>query len=286
MNRLSTAKRAQIVSCLVEGMGINATTRITGVAKNTVLKLLLDLGEAVTEYQDAAFSNLRCRRIECDEIWSFCHNKARNVAPQNEGVLGFGDVWTWVAIDADTKLVPTWLVGERSAADAEYFIADLASRITNRIQLSADGLRLYINAVERAFGADIDYAVIHKVYASAPAQEGERMYSPAKIRSTEIREIQGNPDRKYISTSFVERQNLTMRMGMRRFPRLTNGFSKKLSNHMAAIAIHFAYYNLCRPHQSLNTPYPRTPAMAAGVESYIWSIEDLIGLLDTKKGSN
>lgn len=280
MNRLSTAKRALIVRCLVEGTGINATTRITGVAKNTVLKLLLDLGEAVSEYQDGAFTNLSSKRLECDEIWSFVHNKAKNISPAHEGIFGYGDVWTWTAIDSETKLVPSWLVGERTAADAELFIQDLASRLNNRIQLSTDGLRLYIDAAEHAFGADIDYAVVHKIYASESAKAGERTYSPAKCTGVEKKRIMGDPKMRLVSTSYVERQNLTMRMGMRRFTRLTNAFSKKIENHTAAVAIHFAYYNLCRPHMTLSKPYPKTPAMAVGVEDHVWSLEELVGLLE------
>jgi IS1 family transposase len=283
MNRLSNAGRARVVGCLVEGMSIRATVRITGVAKNTVTKLLVDLGAACSEYQDGIMQNLICERIEADEIWSFCHSKQRNVSPEHEGQFGYGDVWTWVALDADTKLVPCYLVGERTATDADVFINDLASRLNNRIQLSTDGLRLYINAVERAFGADIDYAVIHKLYASQPRKEGERTYSPAVCTGIEIREVQGKPDRKHISTSYVERQNLTMRMGMRRFTRLTNAFSKKVENLAAAVSLHFAFYNLCRPHKTLSKKYPTTPAMAAGIADHVWTLEELVGLLEASE---
>jgi IS1 family transposase len=285
MNRLSNAKRAQVVGCLVEGMGINATTRITGVAKNTVLKLLLDLGEACSEYQDGAFTNLNSKRFECDEIWSFCHNKDKNTAPEHEGVFGYGDVWTWVAIEAETKLVPTWLVGERGVTDAMIFIADLATRLKGRIQITTDGLRMYIDVIDSVFQGKVDYATLHKLYGK-DARDDETKYSPAKVNGTEKKVILGNPDMRKVSTSYVERQNLTMRMGMRRFTRLTNAFSKKIENHTAAVAIHFAYYNLCRPHQTLKNPYARTPAMAAGIEDHVWTLKELVGLLDKKVYSN
>ena len=240
MNRLSTEKRVQILTCLVEGNSIRATSRIAGVAKNTVVKLLVDAGKACSEYQDKTLRNLSCKRLQCDEIWSFCYAKQKNIP--NRGKFGYGDVWTWTAICADTKLIPSWFVGDRSAEIARFFIEDLASRLKHRVQLTTDGLKAYLEAVEGAFGADIDYAMLIKIYGSD--SEGEKRYSPAKIKGIEEKRIVGNPNRKHISTSYVERQNLTMRMSMRRFTRLTNGFSKKVENLAHAVSIHFMYYNL------------------------------------------
>jgi len=248
--RLSTEQRARIVGCLVEGMSIRATVRVTGAAKNTIVKLLVELGAACAEYQDGALVNLPCTRIECDEIWSFCHAKAKNVPAEHEGEFGYGDVWTWTAICADTKLVPSWLIGERGGADAEVFMRDLASRLTNRVQLTTDGHRAYLNAVEAAFGADIDYAMLHKIYGDANGKSDERRYSPAVCTGIDIRPVTGNPDLAKASTSYVERQNLTMRMGMRRFTRLTNGFSKKVENLAHAVSLHYMHYNFARPHKT------------------------------------
>ncbi len=281
MNRLSTERQAQVVNCLVEGMSIRATVRVTGVAKNTVVKLLADLGAACTEYQDAALSNLSCRRIECDEIWSFCYGKQKNVPDEHQGTFGYGDVGTWVAIDAETKLVPSWLVGERTLADAYAFIDDLRSRLKGRIQLTTDGLRLYVDVVDALTRDRVDYATLHKLYG---ATTDERIYSPARCQGTEKRVVMGEPNPLLISTSYVERQNLTMRMGMRRFTRLTNAFSKKVENHAYAVALHFLHYNFARPHQSLGKR--TTPAMAAGVASYPWSLTQVAGLLDGKVPSN
>ena len=277
MNRLPQAKRTQVVKALVEGNSIRATVRMTGVAKNTVTKLLLDLGQACSEYQDEKLRGLTCRKVQCDEIWAFCNAKAANVPAEHKGEFGFGDIWTWVALDADTKLVPTWLVGDRSTADATVFIQDLADRIVNRIQLTTDGHRPYLETVEGAFGSEIDYAMLIKLYGADPS--AEHRYSPPECTGAQPRRIQGNPDPRYVSTSYVERQNLTMRMGMRRFTRLTKGFSKKAENLAAAISLHFMHYNFARPHKSLATPYPRTPAMAAGVADHVWSVEDIVGLL-------
>lgn len=274
MNQLDTKRRAQVVAALVEGNSIRATVRMTGVAKGTILKLLADLGSACSEYQDRTLRNLPCRRIQADEVWSFCYAKAKNVPEELQGVEGIGDVWTWTALCADTKLVPSWYIGARSGEDAEVFIRDLASRLRNRIQLTTDGHRAYLEAVEGAFGADIDYAMLIKLY-STPPTGAESRYSPSECCGTRTQRVTGNPDERTISTSYVERQNLTMRMGMRRFTRLTNGFSKKLENLEHAVALHFMHYNFARVHQSLRV----TPAMEAGVSDHVWSIDEIVGLL-------
>lgn len=273
MNRLDNAKRVQVVRCLVEGNSIRATVRMTGVAKNTVVKLLVDLGAACAEYQDRHLQNLPCRRIQCDEIWSFVGAKQKNV-PEDKAEQ-WGDVWTWTAIDADTKLVPCWMVGQRGYESAVEFIGDLATRLKHRVQLTTDGHRPYLTAVENAFGADIDFAQLVKIYGT-PATEGPSRYSPGQCIGIMTNAVCGSPDPKHISTSYVERANLTMRMSMRRFTRLTNAFSKKIENHMAAIALHFMYYNFARIHQSLRV----TPAMAAGVTDRLWDVEDIVALLD------
>lgn len=283
MNRLSTEQRARIVGCLVEGMSIRATVRITGAAKNTVVKLLVDLGQACAEYQDAALTNLPCVRIECDEIWSFCYAKQKNVPEEHRGTFGYGDVWTWTAICADTKLVPSWLVGERTVSDAVVFMDDLRSRLRNRVQLTTDAHRPYLTAVEHAFGADVDYAMLLKIYGPSGGQGDERRYSPAVCTGIEKRPVVGNPEESKISTSYVERQNLTMRMGMRRFTRLTNGFSKKVENLAQAVSLHYMHYNFARPHKTLtkaNGGYPTTPAMAAGVAKHVWTLTEIAALLD------
>lgn len=274
MNKLTTEKRAQIVRCLVDGNSIRATVRITGAAKNTVSKLLVDLGTACAIYQHKHLRNLECRTIQVDEIWSFCHAKQKNVPVEKQGVFGYGDVWTWTAICADSKLVPSWLIGGRDSAWASVFIDDLSSRLRHRVQLTSDGHKAYLNAVEDSFGSNVDYAMLIKVYGKAP--EGDTRYSPSECLGTEKREITGAPDPKKISTSYVERNNLTMRMGMRRFTRLTNAFSKKVENLEAAVALHFMYYNFARIHQSLRV----TPAMAAGITNKIWEVEDIVSLLD------
>lgn len=279
MNRLTTEKRAQVIGCLVEGMSIRATVRVTGAAKNTVSKLLVDLGKACSEYQDRVLRDLPCQRLQFDEIWSFCYSKQKNVPEEHEGEFGYGDVWTWVAIDADTKLVPSFLVGNRGLEDATAFACDVASRVKGNVQLTTDGHKAYLDAVDYAFGPDIDYAVLQKVYGNDP--QGQKRYSPAAYLGTETKVISGNPDKKHISTSYVERQNLTMRMGMRRFTRLTNGFSKKAENLAAAVSLHFMHYNFARVHKSLANPYPRTPAMAAGVADHVWTLEEIAGLLDS-----
>jgi IS1 family transposase len=274
MNRLNTAERTRIVGALVEGNGLRATARMTGFARMTVEKLLRELGAACAKMQDERLRDLPCQRVQCDEIWSFVYAKAKNVPAEKQGQFGYGDVWTWVAIDADTKLVPSWRVGPRDAATAYELMQDLAGRLRNRVQLTTDGHRPYLAAVEDAFGADIDYAMLVKLYGTSG--ENETRYSPATCLGCIPYDITGNPDPKHISTSYVERQNLTMRMSMRRFTRLTNAFSKKVEMHVAAIALHYAYYNFVKIHQTLRV----TPAMAAGVTDRLWSIEDLVGLLD------
>ena len=288
MNRLSTEKRAQIIASLVEGNSIRATVRMTGAAKNTVAKLLVDLGAACAEYQDAALRDLPCTTIECDEIWAFCYAKAKNVPQEHRGTFGYGDVWTWTAICADTKLVPSWLVGERTVDDAWTFMADLKARLTNRVQLSTDGHRSYLQAVPLTFGEDVDYAMILKEYGPADADtHQERKYSPNVCTGIEIKTISGDPDPERISTSYVERQNLTMRMGMRRFTRLTNGFSKKVENLAHAVSLHYMHYNFARVHQSLTVKHEdgtrtkRTPAMAAGVSDHVWTLREIAALLDS-----
>ena len=277
MNKLSTAKRVQVVAALVEGTSINGTTRLTGAAKNTVLKLLAELGEACARFQDEALHDLYCERLQADEIWAFCYAKSRNVPEEHWGEFGYGDVWTFTAIDADTKLVPTWMVGPRDLSTATAFMQDLVSRLHCRVQLTTDGHVMYVSAVESAFGADVDFAQLQKVYGPSP--EGPRRYSPPECIGTITEVQQGNPDPAHISTSYVERQNLTMRMNMRRFTRLTNGFSKKLANLVAAVSLYFMHYNFCRVHKSLKG---LTPAMAAGVTDHVWSLEELVGLLDRK----
>jgi IS1 family transposase len=277
MNRLSTERRAQIVGALVEGNSIRATVRMTGAAKNTITKLLVDLGEACSAYMADAMVDLPCTRVEAAEIWAFCYAEAKNVPLDHRDEWGYGDVWTWVAIDADTKLVPTYLVGHRDADDAYRFMTDLAGRLRNRVQLTTDGHRPYLSAVDGTFGGEIDYATLAKLYG-APA-EAERRYTPSECVGIEKRVVSGDPDPDLISTSYVERQNLTMRMGMRRFTRLTNGFSKKVENLAAAVSVQFMHDNFARTHKSLANPYPPTPAMAAGVADHAWTLAEISRLL-------
>lgn len=272
MNRLSLKDRAHIIGLMVEGSSLRSITRLTGVSINTVTKLLVDIGKAAMKFQDENLRNLTCKRLQCDEIWAFCYAKQKNVPEKKQGEYGYGDVWTWVAVDADTKLIPSWLVGRRTSEYARLFIEDLASRLANRVQLTTDGHRPYLTAVEGAFGADIDYAMLVKLYTSDPLLEGK--YSPGECCGTQTQAITGNPDPIHISTSFAERQNLTMRMCMRRFTRLTNGFSKKIQNHEHAVAIHFMHYNFARVHKTLRV----TPAMEAKVSDHVWSIEEIASL--------
>lgn len=274
MNKLSIEKRAQILGLLVEGNSLRATSRLADVSINTVTKLLVDVGAACAEYQDKTLRNLSCKRVQVDEIWSFVYAKDKNVASAKAAPDKAGDVWTWTAIDADTKLVASWMVGDRTYMTARTFIDDLADRLANRIQLTSDGHKAYLQAVEESFGGAIDYAQLIKVYGAAP--ESEKRYSAAECIGTELKSVSGNPDPRHISTSFVERQNLTMRMSMRRFTRLTNAFSKKIENHGHAIALHFMYYNFGRIHKTLRI----TPAMAAGVSDHIWSLEEIAKLVE------
>lgn len=276
MNKLSTAERATVVRCLVDGNSMRATARIAGIARNTIDKLLVELGNACLDFQDRTLRNLNCKRVQVDECWSFCYAKAKNVKPEHlENGNYTGDVWTWAAIDADSKLIPCWELGQRDAGTATHFVANLAGRLADRIQLTSDGLSVYLGAVAKAFQGAVDYAMLVKIYNQT--SEGQKRYSPAQCIGCKREEIVGNPDPDHISTSYIERANLTMRMEMRRFTRLTNGFSKKIENHAAAVALHMMYYNFGRVHQTLKT----SPAVAAGVADHVWTIEEIIALLDS-----
>ena len=277
MNRLDSETRAQVIRCLVDGNSIRATVRITGVAKNTVTKLLVQAGAICSEYQDRVLRNLSCRRIQYDAIWSFVGAKDKNVPAEKKEQFGIGSAWTWTAIDADTKLVPCWMVGPRDGGAATEFIQDLAGRLKHRVQLTTDGHKPYLDAAEDAFGSEIDYAILIKLYGADGSEE--KRYSPAQCIGTRVTPITGDPDPTHISTSYVERANLTMRMSMRRFTRFANGFSKKIENHMAALALYFMYYNFVRIHQTLRV----TPAMAAGVTSKLWSVYDIVNLIEARE---
>ena len=275
MNRLSTDKRTAVVGALIEGNSIRATVRMTGAAKKTVVKLFIELGAACSKFQDETIRDIRSRRLQCDEIWSFVGAKEKN-ATDEQKAAGWGDCWTWTALDADTKLIVSFRLGDRTVATAYDFMADLASRLTHRVQLTTDSHRAYLNAVDGAFGMDIDYALLAKIYKGEPGNAGR--YSPARCIGCESKIVSGDPDPKHISTSYVERQNLTMRMSMRRFTRLTNAFSKKLANHAAMVSLYFMYYNFGRVHQTLRV----TPAMEAGIADHVWSIEEIVGLLTSE----
>lgn len=276
MNRLASDRRAQIIGMMVEGISIRAITRMTGVSKNTVAKLLADAGNACLDYQDKTLRNLPSNRIQADEIWSFVYSKQKNVPEEKRGQFGYGDVWTWTALDADNKLIVCWHVGTRDADAAYAFMMDVASRLANRVQLTTDGHAAYLSAVDAAFscGPGVDYAQLVKIYGTSP--EAQRRYSPPICLGAQKSEIRGTPDPEHISTSYVERQNLSMRMGMRRFTRLTNAFSKKLENHMHALSIYFMHYNFVRIHQTLRV----TPAMEAGVTDRLWSLDDIVKIVD------
>jgi IS1 family transposase len=274
MNQLDSAKRAQVLFALCEGNSIRSICRMFNVGKNTVARLLVQAGAACAVYQNEALQNLKCKRVQCDEIWSYIGAKDKNVPADKQGKFGIGSAWTWTAIDADSKLIVSWMIGDRSAVAANDFMEDLAGRLANRIQLTTDGYAIYVNAVENAFGSDIDYAMLVKVYGET--SEGEKRYSPAECLGCQRKPVTGSPDEKHISTSYVERQNLTMRMHMRRFTRLTNAFSKKLENHIAAVALHFMYYNFIKIHSTLRV----TPAMAAGVTNKLWDMSDVVVLVE------
>ncbi len=272
MNKLSIEKRARIISCLIEGCSLRATVRMTGFSRKGVARVMTDAGEACAKYHDKIMRDLKCKTVQVDEVWSFTYCKQANIPEEHRDMEGIGDTWTWIAIDADTKLVPSYFVGDRSLTSAQIFIHDLKSRIANRIQLTSDGYRPYKTAVEDAFGGDVDYAMLIKLFGKQ--QNFEARYSPPACIGVRRRKITGKPDRKLISTSFVERQNMTLRMQNRRFTRLTNGFSKKIENHKHSLALHFMHYNFCRIHQTLRV----TPAMEAGVSKHVWSIEELAAL--------
>lgn len=273
MNRLRTAERVRVVSALVEGCSIRATCRMTGVAKNTVVKLLVELGAACEAFHDRHVRGVRAKRIQADEVWSFCYAKDRNLPERMRGMSGVGSVWTWTALDSDSKLIVSWYVGDRDAQCAGRFMQDLSGRLAGRCQLTTDGHAVYERAVADAFGWQIDYAMLVKLYGEP--RQGEQRYSPCECIGTHVVRISGRPERSSISTSHVERSNLSMRMGMRRMTRLTNGFSKKLANLRAAVALYMIHYNFCRVHGSLRV----TPAMEAGLADHVWELEELIGLL-------
>jgi len=278
MNRLSTDRRAAVIAALVEGNSLRGTARLTGVARMTVEKLLRDIGTACAAYHNVHVRGLKSQRIQCDEIWSFVGAKAKNVPEKKRGE--WGDIWTWTAIDADSKLIVGYRIGQRTAADAYDFMHDVAGRLTNRVQLTTDSLKVYLNAVDYAFGINIDYAILEKQFGSFVTNgSAAHRYTPAKITRMRATTVTGNPDRKHVSTSYVERQNLTMRMHMRRFTRLTNGFSKKIEMHAHNVALHFMYYNFCKIHQTLRV----TPAMEAGLSDYVWGLEEIIGLLSSQQ---
>jgi IS1 family transposase len=280
MNRLSNEKRAQIVQMMIEGNSIRSITRMTGICQEAITKLLCDLGKACADHHNTAVRGVRSQRVQCDEVWSFCYAKEKNVPVSKQGT-GAGSVWLWTAIDADSKLMLSYLCGGRDAAWAKQFMEDLASRLATRIQITTDGHRAYAEAVEGAFGMEVDYAMLIKLYG-APSEYPDTRYSPAQCIGIRTGVLSGSPDPRHISTSYVERMNLNLRMGLRRFTRLTNAFSKKFENHCHAVAIYFAYYNFCRVHQTLRV----TPAMEAGLSNHVWDVTELIALLERKSSSS
>jgi IS1 family transposase len=276
MNRLDNKQRGQVISCLIEGCSIRSTVRMTGVAKKTVMRVLVEVGMVCADYQDRVFRNLQTKRLELDEMWAWIYCKQKNrteeIAKEHPDS---GDVWLWVAVDAETKLVPSWMLGQRDTATATAFVSDLASRLRNRVQITTDGHRPYLEAVETAFGSEVDYSILQKIYGSP--MENETRYSPAKCIGIDVRHVSGNPNPKHISTSYVERQNWTVRTKMRRYTRLSNGFSRKAENHSAAVALNYFAYNFIQIHNSLRM----TPAMAAGVTSKLWDVRDLVSLWES-----
>jgi len=279
MNKLDRKARAQILGMMVEGVSMQSITRLTGVSKNTVAKLLADAGEACIAYHDEHVRNVKAKHVQCDEIWSFCQMKEKNVPKGKRGAFGIGDVYAWTGIDSESKLILSYLVGKRDGRYAKAFIDDLASRLANRVQLTTDGHKAYLNAVEGAFGANVDYAMLVKLYGEPAGHTTERKYSPNECCGSIKGVVCGNPDEGRISTSHVERQNLSMRMGLRRFTRLTNGFSKKIENHEYALAIYFMHYNFVRIHSSLRV----SPAMAAGISDKLWSMDDVVALIEARE---
>jgi IS1 family transposase len=275
MNKLSIEKQARVIASLVEGNSIRSTVRMTGVAKGTVTRLLVDVGNACADFHGRTVRNVSAKRVQCDEIWSFVGMKKKNVPVEKRRTFGVGDVWTWTALDADSKLIVSWLVGDRERDCATAFMKDLAARLSRRPQITTDGYGAYPDAVDTGFGDGVDYAQLIKIFRTETGT-GAARYSPPRFVKVETIRRMGNPDSRHISTSFVERQNLTMRMSMRRFTRLTNAFSKKVENHAAAIALHFVHYNFARIHQTLRV----TPAIAAGLTDHLWTIEDLIRLAE------
>jgi len=276
MNKLPHNKRVQILAMLCEGSSMRSISRIADVSINTVSKLLVEAGEAALAIHDETVRNVKASRVQCDEIWSFCYAKDKNVPAAKDAPEGAGDVWTWTAIDADTKLIVSYFVGDRSGQSAIALMDDLRDRLSNRVQLTTDGHKAYLEAVEGAFGADVDYAQLVKLYGAVGGKAAEVRYSPAECTGIIKNRIEGKPDLKHVSTSYVERQNLTMRMSMRRFTRLTNGFSKKLDNHIHALALYFVFYNFTRIHKTLRM----SPAMAAGITDRLWSLDDVIAKID------
>jgi IS1 family transposase len=279
MNKLPAEKRAQVLQMMAEGISLRAITRLTGISRTTLIKLLEDAGQAFSEYQDRTLMNLPCKRLQVDEAWAFCYAKQKNVPIAKAAPEGAGDIWTWVGLDAKSKLAVSWYVGGRDSEAAMIFMDDLAKRLANRVQLTSDGHKAYLEAVEGAFGGDIDYAMLVKVYGPAP--EGQRRYSPAECVGAVKHRIEGNPDPKHVSTSYAERQNLNIRMGNRRMTRLTNAFSKKAANHAHMMAIYFMHYNFVRIHQTLKI----TPAMAAGVTGKLWEMADMVKVLEDWEAS-
>jgi len=269
MNQLSTAKRAQIVSCLIEGNSVRATARLTGICKDTILKLLCDLGPACAKFHDRVARNLPCNRLEVDELWCFCHAKDRNVPDELQGQRGIGSVWTWVSMDSGSKFVANWLVGNRTAEDAMRFMNDLAPRLLHRVQITSDGHKPYVEAVENAFGSEVDFALLVKMYGNDNPNSGKKR---AVCIGSQAQVVAGNPNRRLISTSLIERQNLTVRMANRRFTRKTNAFSKKIQNLEYSVALHYVYYNFVRAHQTLRV----SPAMQIGLSAHLWSFEELV----------